>query len=58
MANLEDNDQQPDRGIRSWFWRHAPWIASPDGFNWIPTSLVSLGVIAVVAVVVGVLISL
>ena len=61
-----DGDSESDGGsennpassrFRRWVLAHAPWLWTPNGHDWFPTSWVSLGALVAVMLVVGIVIS-
>lgn len=61
-SDPESDSGSEDTPLRERFWRwpldHAPWLWTPNGHDWMPTSWVSLGALAAISIVVGIVISL
>lgn len=54
----DSGSAQSSGRFRRWILAHAPWLWTPNGHDWLPTSWASLGALVVVIIVVGIVITL
>lgn len=57
-STFDGGDKSRGKRLRRWLLAHAPWLWTPNGHDWMPTSWVSLGALAAVIIGVGIVVSL